>query len=336
MNIFLRLLIAAFAAAQTWAWLRYLGGMLVTGNLNAEYISYLFYGVGPLDLGFKALGFILFPVIYLYYWWLPGKAARTHFIVYVCVGIAWGAIFHLYNWGFIPNKTIAVRMLFVSLSAGVIAGFVLWSILLLPHKRRQLPVTTDSSQPDRQRRMLLSAGAGLGGVSVVTSFIGPARILSHASDYVDIDGSKINEGEMVTAFLLKTPVWIIKRTDRMIQSLAKENPDLYDPHSDRSQQPAAAKNAYRSIDPRYFVVYGVCTHLGCAPKYLPDGNHGSRSLPDFPQIHCPCHNAVFDLAGRVLTGYVAPRNLDIPNYEISGDNIRIYHPSLTEVWSRIP
>ena len=46
-------------------------------------------------------------------------------------------------------------------------------------------------------------------------------------------------------------------------------------------------------------LYGVCTHLGCLPKWVPT-NH---------RFECPCHGSKFYLSGEWIEG-PAPRNLD--------------------------
>lgn len=46
-------------------------------------------------------------------------------------------------------------------------------------------------------------------------------------------------------------------------------------------------------------LYGVCTHLGCLPKWEPVQN----------RFACPCHGSQFQLDGHYITG-PAPRGLD--------------------------
>lgn len=46
-------------------------------------------------------------------------------------------------------------------------------------------------------------------------------------------------------------------------------------------------------------LYGVCTHLGCLPKWVPTNN----------RFECPCHGSKFQLSGTWIEG-PAPRNLD--------------------------
>jgi cytochrome b6-f complex iron-sulfur subunit len=47
------------------------------------------------------------------------------------------------------------------------------------------------------------------------------------------------------------------------------------------------------------VLYGVCTHLGCLPKWV-EANH---------RFECPCHGSKFNLDGSYIEG-PAPRSLD--------------------------
>jgi cytochrome b6-f complex iron-sulfur subunit len=46
-------------------------------------------------------------------------------------------------------------------------------------------------------------------------------------------------------------------------------------------------------------LYGVCTHLGCLPKWEPGNN----------RFACPCHGSQYQLDGRYIVG-PAPRGLD--------------------------
>lgn len=69
-----------------------------------------------------------------------------------------------------------------------------------------------------------------------------------------------------------------------------------------------AHDADRVKDPRWLVVIGICTHLGCVP--LPH-------LGDFGGYYCPCHGSHYDASGRIRRG-PAPGNLPVPDYEFLG------------------
>ena len=61
-------------------------------------------------------------------------------------------------------------------------------------------------------------------------------------------------------------------------------PKLADPNSDQIEEPYRGLNPSRSKSPEYSVFSGVCTHLGCAPKYFPEiePSHGMlHGMVDF-------------------------------------------------------
>ena len=108
------------------------------------------------------------------------------------------------------------------------------------------------------------------------------------------------------------PIWIIHRSAQMLRDLDGHDAALRDPHSERAQQPAYTKNDFRAVNPKYFVVIGSCTHLGCIPLFIPTSNNQSDARPE--GFYCPCHGSLFDLAGRVYRGTPAPVNMEIPPY----------------------
>jgi ubiquinol-cytochrome c reductase iron-sulfur subunit len=86
-----------------------------------------------------------------------------------------------------------------------------------------------------------------------------------------------------------------------------------------AQQPSYAKNKFRSIHPEFLVLVGICTHLGCSPKYKPfEKELGPEWQGGF---YCPCHGSLFDLAGRVLKGVPAPINLEVPPYRFINEHV---------------
>ena len=90
---------------------------------------------------------------------------------------------------------------------------------------------------------------------------------------------------------------------------------MRDPGSEElTQQPNYAKNDYRSINPEYMVMIGLCTHLGCAPTFRPDLAPEDLGKDWKGGFFCPCHGSKYDLAGRVYAGVPAPSNLVVPAY----------------------
>lgn len=49
----------------------------------------------------------------------------------------------------------------------------------------------------------------------------------------------------------------------------------------------------------FVALFGVCTHLGCLPKWVPTNN----------RFECPCHGSKYELNGKWIEG-PAPRSLD--------------------------
>ncbi|KTD49871.1 ubiquinol-cytochrome c reductase iron-sulfur subunit [Legionella rubrilucens] len=181
---------------------------------------------------------------------------------------------------------------------------------------------------DEQRRKFLLTSTGiLGGVGVacaLTPFVSswlPSARAQAAGAPVEVDLSHLEPGQQATVEWRGRPVWIIRRTPEMLKQLDNHNEQLRDPDSLVDQQPEYAKNKYRAINPEYLVLIGVCTHLGCSPKYTPDEN---TLGPDWPGgFYCPCHGSTFDLSGRVFKGVPAPINLEVPPYRFVSERVVI-------------
>ncbi|STX29860.1 ubiquinol-cytochrome c reductase, iron-sulfur subunit [Legionella beliardensis] len=180
---------------------------------------------------------------------------------------------------------------------------------------------------EQRRKFLLTATGVLGGIGAacaLTPFISswlPSAKAEAAGAPVEVDLSKLEPGQQATVEWRGRPVWIIRRTKAMLEQLPDSEEQLRDPESLVEQQPAYAKNRYRSIKPEYLVLVGICTHLGCSPKYTPQVNElGPHWRGGF---YCPCHGSTFDLAGRVFKGVPAPINLEVPPYRFVNDHVII-------------
>ncbi|GAA6183486.1 MULTISPECIES: ubiquinol-cytochrome c reductase iron-sulfur subunit [Aliiglaciecola] len=192
--------------------------------------------------------------------------------------------------------------------------------------------TNDSSKNDNQpqdnprRRFLTVAtsvvgAAGVAGVAV--PFIGswnPSERAKAAGADVQIDIGKIQPGQMIRVIWRSKPVWVVRRTPELLASLAKHEDILKDPDSEQEQQPAFAKNRYRSLKEEYLILVGICTHLGCSPQHLADGAFAEYVEGVDEGFFCPCHGSKFDMAGRVFDGVPAPLNLVVPPYQYVDDN----------------
>lgn len=186
-------------------------------------------------------------------------------------------------------------------------------------------LSSDDKVDPTRRKFLLTATEVLGGVGAacaLTPFISswlPSAKAQAAGAPVQVDLSKLEPGQQVTVAWQGKPVWIIRRTKAMLDELALDEGQLRDPESLVDQQPEYAKNRYRSIKPEYLVLVGICTHLGCSPKYTPQVNELGPHWPG--GFYCPCHGSTFDLAGRVFKGVPAPINLLVPPYEFISEHV---------------
>jgi ubiquinol-cytochrome c reductase iron-sulfur subunit len=171
-----------------------------------------------------------------------------------------------------------------------------------------------------RRRFLTVATSVVGGVGVVGAAIpfiaswNPSAKAKSAGAPVEVDISKLEPGQLIRVKWRGKPVWVISRTPEMLSKLDGIADSLRDPNSDEPQQPAFAKNIYRSLKKDVFIAVGICTHLGCSPTFLSDTfNEIVEGMAS--GFFCPCHGSTFDMAGRVFQGVPAPLNLEIPPYQ---------------------
>ncbi len=176
---------------------------------------------------------------------------------------------------------------------------------------------------DKSRRRFLTAATtvvgGAGVVAVAVPFLAswnPSARARSAGAPVEADISKLEAGQQIIVKWQGKPVWIVRRDEEALASLPKIEPELRDPASDESIQPAYTKNQHRSIKPEYLVVVGICTHLGCSPTYRPE-----ITADWMGGFFCPCHGSKFDFAARVYKGVPAPTNLVIPPHKFVAENV---------------
>lgn len=188
----------------------------------------------------------------------------------------------------------------------------------------------ESASNQTRRRFLTAAtsAVGIAGVvGVATPFVGswnPSEKAKAAGAPVKADISKIEPGQMIVVEWRGKPVYVLHRTGTQVEDLAKLDEKLKDPASEISDQPAYITDQGRSLRPELFVAVGLCTHLGCAPKYRPEVGAADMGGDDWVGgFFCPCHGSKFDLAGRVFAGVPASANLVVPPYTFEGDNVLV-------------
>jgi Rieske Fe-S protein len=66
----------------------------------------------------------------------------------------------------------------------------------------------------------------------------------------------------------------------------------------------------RTADDQYKALSAVCTHLGCTVQYR----------EDLHQVWCACHNGLYDVEGRNISG-PPPRPLEVFDVHVQGADI---------------
>lgn len=190
-------------------------------------------------------------------------------------------------------------------------------------------MTSDAVNPARRKFLTAATSAvgAAGAVGILTPFVGswnPSAKAKAAGAPVKVDIGKLEPGQMVTEEWRGKPVYILHRTEEQLSALPGLDGKLKDPDSAiPDSQPAYIEGPDRSIRPEIFVVIGLCTHLGCAPKLRPEV--GATEFTDnwVGGFFCPCHGSTFDLSGRVFAGVPASQNLIVPPYSFEGDNVLV-------------
>ncbi|MCI0749024.1 MAG: ubiquinol-cytochrome c reductase iron-sulfur subunit [Nevskiales bacterium] len=177
-------------------------------------------------------------------------------------------------------------------------------------RRRFLTLTTSA---------VGAVGAGVTAWPFLAS-LSPSEKAKALGAPVSVDIGQLEAGQMAIVPWRGRPVWIVRRTPEMLDTLGKVRSQLLDPDSRKPQQPDYIQGDARSIKPEILVMMGVCTHLGCSPKLRSDAGAedlgGGAWLGGF---FCPCHGSKFDLSGRVFAGVPAPLNIKVPPHRYETD-----------------
>ena len=184
---------------------------------------------------------------------------------------------------------------------------------------------------NNSRRLLLlgstaavgAVGAGFVAVPFLASW-NPSEKAKAAGAPAKVDISKLEPGAMLTAEWRGKPVFIVRRTQEVLGMLDGLTDRLKDPaNGNKAQQPDYADNLQRSRQPELLVLLGVCTHLGCAPKFYAEVKPEPFDADWKGGFFCPCHGSRFDMSGRVYNGSPAADNLVVPPYSFEGDNVLV-------------
>ncbi len=172
---------------------------------------------------------------------------------------------------------------------------------------------TKNSKSNKSRRDFIVVSTYAMGAVGIGTFAWPlidqmnpaADTLALAS--IEVDVSKIAEGQSITVKWRGKPVFIRYRTKSEIKEATEISETLLkDPESDSS----------RVQKPELLVLVGVCTHLGCVPL----GQKIGDIKGEYGGWFCPCHGSHYDSSGRIRKG-PAPKNLEVPPYSFISDEI---------------
>ena len=178
----------------------------------------------------------------------------------------------------------------------------------------EVPPTAGEGDGDTgvRRRDFLNVAAvsfaGVGGVvalaPLVIQMAPSADVLALATTEVDI--SKVQPGQGVKVSWRKQPVFIRNLTPKEIAA-ANATPlsELRDPETLAQRTKPGKVN--------WLITLGVCTHLGCVPLGIGEGENKGP----YGGYFCPCHGSAYDTAARIRTG-PAPINLVVPEYQFTG------------------
>ena len=175
---------------------------------------------------------------------------------------------------------------------------------------------TVSAGPEGHRRrdfinIAAVSFAGVGALALVYPLVNQmnpsADVLALAS--IEVDLSKIEEGQAIKTIFRKQPLFVRHLTPAEIKAAnAVPLSTLRDPQTLAERTKPGKEN--------WLITLGVCTHLGCVPLGVGEGENRG----DFGGYFCPCHGSHYDTAARIRKG-PAPLNLMVPNYEFTSDTV---------------
>ena len=131
-------------------------------------------------------------------------------------------------------------------------------------------------------------------IKFVSSMSASADVLALAS--AEFELGAIEESQTVTVKWRGKPIFIKHRSgDEIAEAEGVAMSELRDQEAD----------SVRVQNPKWLVVLGICTHLGCVPI---------SGAGEYNGWFCPCHGSHYDVSGRIRKG-PTPLNLEIPPYK---------------------
>ena len=126
---------------------------------------------------------------------------------------------------------------------------------------------------------------------------------------IDVDVSAIQPGQAIKTSWRKQPIFVRNLTPQEVAA-AKAVPlgELRDPQTLTERTKEGKEN--------WLITLGVCTHLGCVPLGVGEGENRG----EYGGYFCPCHGSHYDTAARIRKG-PAPTNLVVPEYAFTSDTV---------------
>ncbi|USI72255.1 ubiquinol-cytochrome c reductase iron-sulfur subunit [Sphingomonas morindae] len=159
----------------------------------------------------------------------------------------------------------------------------------------------------RRRDFLNIAAVSFAGVGAATVLIPLVNQMNPSADVLalastEVDLAKVVPGQGIKVSWRKQPVFIRNLTPKEIaEADAVPLSSLRDPQTLAERTKPGHKN--------WLITLGVCTHLGCVPLGISEGENRGQ----YGGYFCPCHGSQYDTAARIRGG-PAPRNLAVPDY----------------------
>ena len=171
-------------------------------------------------------------------------------------------------------------------------------------------VTADAHDGVRRRDFLNVAAVSFAGVGTVAVLAPLVVQMSPSADVLalsttEVDISKVKPGQCIKTQWRKQPVFVRNLTAKEIQEAnAVSMSDLRDPETLAQRTKPGHAN--------WLITLGVCTHLGCVPLGIGEGENKGP----YGGYFCPCHGSMYDTAARIRQG-PAPKNLAVPEYKFT-------------------
>jgi len=169
---------------------------------------------------------------------------------------------------------------------------------------------TDGEDGVRRRDFLNVAAVSFAGVGAVVAIMPLFVQMAPSADVLalsttEVDISKVQPGQGIKVSWRKQPVFVRNLTPKEIaEANAVPLSSLRDPQTLAERTKPGKQN--------WLITLGVCTHLGCVPLGIAEGENRGP----YGGYFCPCHGSQYDTAARIRQG-PAPKNLMVPDYEFT-------------------